>query len=79
MVKGQGEGADDSLRAGAREAMAGVIKPLGEALTLTPAGTDDERQAAGPGCALARHVPLPTEPSAAAIMAAEKLAELDAR
>lgn len=64
---------------GAIEAMTAVIKPLGEALTRLPAGVEYEAQTAGPAFALSRHVALPTEPLAASIVAAEKLAELDAR
>ena len=64
---------------GAIEAMAAIIKPLGEALMRMPAGPDFENYAAGPAFGLARHVPLPTEPVAAAVVAAEKFAELSAR
>lgn len=72
----------DLLRAfghGALEAMTAILKPLGEALTLMPAGPEYEAQTAGPGFLLSRHVALPTEPVAAAIVAAEKIQELSAR
>jgi hypothetical protein len=61
------------------ELMAAVIKPLGEALTLMPAGPDYEDQTAGPGFVLSRHVGLPNEPRAAAVVALEKLQELSDR
>jgi hypothetical protein len=61
------------------EVMATVIKPLGEALTLLPAGEGYQDQTAGPGFVLSRHVPLPAEPHAALVVACEKLADLDAR
>jgi hypothetical protein len=63
----------------ALELMTTVIKPLGEALTLLPAGVDYEGQTAGAGFALARHVPLPAEPSAASVVVREKLSELAGR
>jgi hypothetical protein len=58
------------------EMMVAVVKPLAESLTLMPAGRDYEHQTAGPGFVLSRHVGLPNEPRAAAIVAEEKLAEL---
>jgi hypothetical protein len=61
---------------GAIELMTTVLKPLGEALTRMPAGEQYEDQTAGPGFALARHVPLPTEPTPASIVAAERFREL---
>jgi hypothetical protein len=64
---------------GALEAMTAVLKPLGEALTLMPAGSDYEAQTAGPGFALVRHVALPTDAVAASIVAAEKIHELSVR
>jgi hypothetical protein len=67
-----------SLFAGvAIDAMATVIKPLGEALTLMPAdGSTNER--AGASFGLTRHVPLPSSPTIAAVVAAERAAELSA-
>jgi hypothetical protein len=65
----------------ALELMTTVLKPLGEALTLLPAGAHDdeyEGQAAGPGFALARHVPLPLAPNAARILVREKVSEVAA-
>lgn len=53
-----------------------VIKPLGEALTLLPAGPKYGGKTAGPAFAMTRHVPLPAESSVAAVVANERLAEL---
>lgn len=53
-----------------------VIKPLGEALTLLPAGADYGSKTAGPAFGLSRHVPLPNDPRCAAIVAQEELSEL---
>jgi hypothetical protein len=61
---------------GALEAMTAVVKPLGEALTLMPAGPGYENQTAGPGFALGPHIALPADPRAAAIVNAEWLREL---
>jgi hypothetical protein len=59
--------------------MATVLKPLGEGLTMLPAGGGYEAQTAGPGFVLARHVPLPNEPRAATVVALEKLEDINAR
>jgi len=56
--------------------MAMVLKPFGEALTLLPAGASYGGKTAGPTFALSRHVPLPLDPSAAAVVAQEQLADL---
>lgn len=53
-----------------------VIKPMGEALTLLPAGADYGSQTAGPAFGLSRHVPLPMDPRSAAIIAQEQLTDL---
>lgn len=56
-----------------------VIKPLGEALTLLPAGAEkygDKR--AGPAFGITRHVPFSPDPDAARVLAREGLAELSA-
>lgn len=64
---------------GSIEAMAAIIKPLGEALTRLPAGDDYEAQTAGPAFTLARHIALPSDSAAALIVITEKLLELSAR
>jgi hypothetical protein len=64
---------------GALETMTAVLKPLGEALTLMPAGPEYEDKTAGPGFVLTRHVSLPTDPAAAAIVNAERFDELSHR
>lgn len=69
----------ESLSQVALELMTTVIKPLGEGLTQLPAGAGYEDQTGGPGFALARHVPLPTEPATARSIVVEKLDELGAR
>lgn len=56
--------------------MCTVIKPLGEALTLLPAGARYGLRTAGPAFAMSRHVPLPREPHSASIVAQERLQEL---
>ncbi len=38
-----------------------VVKPLGEALTLLPAGESGHGERAGPSFAMSRHVPLPSD------------------
>jgi len=53
-----------------------VIKPLGEALTLLPAGPTHAGKTAGPAFAMTRHVPLPADPRVAKIVADERLNEL---
>lgn len=63
----------------ALDLMTTVIKPLGEALTLLPAGALYENQRAGPGFALARHVPLPSHSAATEVMVTEKLNEIAIR
>jgi hypothetical protein len=60
--------------------MTSVIKPLGEALTLMPAGRSAYGAAtAGPPFSINRQVPLPLTPSVARIVAGEKLAQLQQR
>lgn len=59
------------------DAMATVIKPLGEALTLMSAdGVSEVR--AGASFGLTRHAPLPSRPEIAAVVAAERADELRA-
>jgi hypothetical protein len=53
-----------------------VLKPFGEAITLLPAGASYGSKRAGPAFGLSRHVPLPVEPSTAATVVREQLAEL---
>jgi hypothetical protein len=53
-----------------------VLKPFGEALTLLPAGASYDSKTAGPAFGLSRHVPLPVEPSTAATVVQEQLAEV---
>lgn len=53
-----------------------VIKPIGEALTLLPAGDDYGSKMAGPAFGLSRHVSLPMDPLSASIVAQERLREL---
>lgn len=65
--------------AAALQLMATVIKPLGEALALLPAGHDYGDATAGPTFGLGRNVPLPLLRSIAETVAAEKLAELQQR
>lgn len=60
----------------ALRAMATVIKPLGEALMLLPAGPGYEDQTAGPPFGLTRHVPLPIECRAATAVVLERFEEL---
>lgn len=70
---------DELVRRFARTAivfMPTVIKPLGEALALLPAGGEHGTQTAGPAFAMTRHVPLPADPRVAALVAGERLAEL---
>jgi Ferritin-like len=55
-----------------------VVKPLGEALALLPAGVDYGAQTAGPAFAMTRHVPLPSDPRVARIVNGERFAELAA-
>lgn len=61
----------------ALELMVRVLKPLGEALTLLPAGDPIGRTAAAP-FTLERHVPLPTDPEPAATIVHERMQEIDA-
>ena len=61
---------------GAIEAMTAVLKPLGEALTVMPAGPGYENQTAGPGFRLTRHIALPTDAAAAGVVNAERLVDL---
>jgi len=77
---------DETVRDFARAAlrvMATVVKPLGEALTLMPAGTRGTRgygdATAGPTFAVKRHIAFPREPSIAAPVAAETLERLQRR
>lgn len=53
-----------------------VIKPLGEALSLLPAGLKHGAKTAGPAFAMTRHVPLSADPRVAEIVASERFAEL---
>jgi len=53
-----------------------VIKPLGEALTLLPAGPKYGKKTAGPAFGMTRHVPFSPDPRAARTLAREGLAEL---
>ena len=55
-----------------------VVKPLGEALALLPAGPRYGDKTAGPAFAMTRHVPLPADPRVAAIVVGEGLAEITA-
>jgi Ferritin-like len=66
-----------TLAQGAIVLMATVIKPLGEALTALPAGSEPGRTA-GPPFGLTRHVVLPVDAGSARILVAERLAELAA-
>jgi hypothetical protein len=66
-----------TLAQGAIVLMATVIKPLGEALTALPAGSEPGRTA-GPPFGLTRHVVLPVDARSARILVAERLAELTA-
>ena len=59
------------------DAMATVIKPLGEGLALLPAGSDTD-QRAGASFGLTRHAPLPPRPDIAVVVAAERAQELAA-
>ena len=61
----------------ALELMVRVVKPLGEALTLLPAGDPIGRTAAAP-FTLERHVPLPLDATAASMIVNERLHELRA-
>lgn len=53
-----------------------VILPLGEGLTVLPAGPHYGHKTAGPGFGMSRHVPLPANPQVASILVRERLAEL---
>lgn len=53
-----------------------VVKPLGEALSLLPAGATHGTKTAGPAFAMTRHVPLPADARTAAIVAGERFREL---
>jgi hypothetical protein len=53
-----------------------VIKPLGEALTLLPAGEKYGSKKAGPAFGMTRHVPFSPDPEDARTLAQEGLAEL---
>jgi hypothetical protein len=53
-----------------------VIKPLGEALTLLPAGVKYGDKTAGPAFGISRHVPLAPDPAVAHTLVRERLAEL---
>ncbi|MDP4255305.1 MAG: ferritin-like domain-containing protein [Bacteroidota bacterium] len=56
--------------------MARALKPLGEALTLLPAGPSYPGKTAGPAFGLYRHVSLPADFNAATIMVNERFEEL---
>lgn len=67
------------LRQFARTAIAmmpTVLLPLGEALTLLPAGLRYGRQTAGPGFGISRHVPLSPDPKVASTLVQELMDEL---
>ena len=64
-----------TLAQGAIVLMATVIKPLGEALSALPAGSEPGRTA-GPPFGLTRHVILPVDARSARILVSERLAEL---
>lgn len=53
-----------------------VIKPLGEALTLLPAGDMYGDKTAGPAFGISRHVPLSPDPGVARMLVGERAAEL---
>jgi hypothetical protein len=59
--------------------MTTVIKPLGEALALMPAGTAYGEATAGPTFGIGRTIPLPLTPALAHTIATERLAELQNR
>jgi hypothetical protein len=65
-----------SLADVAIQIMTRALKPLGEALTLLPAGKEYKRQTAGPAFGLYRHVSLPADFSAAMSIIRERFAEL---
>ena len=56
--------------------MVQVVKPLGEALTLSPAGTEYPELNAGPGFGLTRHVSLPRDQCAAEVVVRERIDEV---
>jgi hypothetical protein len=56
--------------------MPSVLLPLGEALTLLPAGPKYGTHTAGPGFGISRHVPLLPDPEVAFILVRERLGEL---
>jgi hypothetical protein len=58
-------------------AMPSVILPLGEALTLLPAGPSYGDRTAGPGFGMSRHVPLPATADLALILVKEQMTELE--
>jgi hypothetical protein len=56
--------------------MTRVIKPLGESLTMLPAGKSYGKSAAGPAFGLYRHVSLPKNSEQAIILVSERLNEI---
>ncbi len=56
--------------------MTRVLKPMGEALTLLPAGVEYKDKTAGPAFGLYRHVSLPNDYSACILVVNERLSEL---
>jgi Ferritin-like len=56
--------------------MPSVILPLGEALTMLPAGQAYGHKTAGPTFGLTRHVMLPPDPAAAAVVVKERITEI---
>jgi hypothetical protein len=56
-----------------------VLQPLGEVLTLLPAGERYAGRTAGPAFGMSRHVALPPDPRAAWVVAHERLQELTVR
>jgi hypothetical protein len=56
--------------------MPAVILPLGEALTMLPAGQSYGPKTAGPTFGLTRHVMLPPDPTSANVVVKERIAEL---
>lgn len=65
-----------SFAAGALRLMTTVLKPLGEGLTMMPAGPSYPGQNAGPTFGLTRHVTLPSEGAAAKQIALEEIGDV---
>ena len=58
------------------QVMTRVIKPLGESLTMLPAGKSYGKLAAGPAFGLYRHVSLPPDSDEAVVLITERLQEI---